>query len=185
MKHEAWECSALRDVSIVLCTYKTYPKRRDYLFSFNLNLDLLTLALENLYFNTLDREKVHGKCLGCIKSRDHLPHVLYTHATESHHRGMKEPRVADPWPSWTVQPNPQTDAVKSGSWGQARLGPHAAICTVWYTEGTSGFDRLHPFRATGRPPAPGAAGCSERNVGTTAYALPLRDWTCERDERIN
>ncbi len=47
-----------------------------------------------------------------------------------------------------VQPNPQTDAATSGSWGQARLGPHAVICTVWYTRGTSGFDRLHPFRAT-------------------------------------
>ncbi len=45
-----------------------YPKRRDYLFSFNLNVDLLTLALENLYFNTLDLEKLQGKCLGCIKS---------------------------------------------------------------------------------------------------------------------
>ncbi len=61
-------CSALREVHIVLDTNKTYPKRRDYLFSFNLNLDLFTLALENLYFNTLDREKVQGKSLGCIKS---------------------------------------------------------------------------------------------------------------------
>ncbi len=26
------------------------------------------MALENLYFNTLDREKVQGKSLGCIKS---------------------------------------------------------------------------------------------------------------------
>ncbi len=42
-------------------------KRRDYLFSFNLNL--LTLALENLYLNTPDLEKVQGKNLGCIKSR--------------------------------------------------------------------------------------------------------------------
>ncbi len=65
-----WECSALRDVHIVLDTNKTYPKRRDYLFSFNLNLDLLTLAYENFYFNTLDLEKVQGKSLGCIKSRD-------------------------------------------------------------------------------------------------------------------
>ncbi len=40
---------------------KTYPKRRDFLFSFNLNLDLFTLALENLYFNTLAREKVQGE----------------------------------------------------------------------------------------------------------------------------
>ncbi len=37
----------LRDVHIVLDTNKIYPKRRGYLFSFNLNLDLLTLALEN------------------------------------------------------------------------------------------------------------------------------------------
>ncbi len=66
--YSAWECSALREVHIVLDTNKTYPKRRDYLFSFNLNLDLFTLALENLYFNTLDREKVQGKSLGCIKS---------------------------------------------------------------------------------------------------------------------
>ncbi len=42
----------------MLDTNKTYPKRRDYLFSFNLNLDLLTLAHENLYFKTLDLEKV-------------------------------------------------------------------------------------------------------------------------------
>ncbi len=48
---------------------KRIPKRRYYLFSFNLNLYLLTLALENLYFNTLDREKVQGKSLGCINSR--------------------------------------------------------------------------------------------------------------------
>ncbi len=34
-------------VHIVLNTNKTYSKRRDYLFSFNLNLDLFTLALEN------------------------------------------------------------------------------------------------------------------------------------------
>ncbi len=66
--YSAWECSALREVHIVLDTNKTYPKWRDYLFSFNLNLDLFTLALENLYFNTLDREKVQGKSLGCIKS---------------------------------------------------------------------------------------------------------------------
>ncbi len=45
-----------------------YPNRRDF-FSFNLNLDLLTLALESLYFNTLDLEKEQGKSLGCIKSR--------------------------------------------------------------------------------------------------------------------
>ncbi len=58
----------LRDVHIVLDMNKTYPKRRDYLFSFNLYLDLLILALENLYFNTLDREKLQGKSLGCIKN---------------------------------------------------------------------------------------------------------------------
>ncbi len=67
--YSAWECSALCDVHIILYTIKTYSKRRDYLFSFNLNLDLLTLALENLYFNPLDLEKVQGKSLGCIKSR--------------------------------------------------------------------------------------------------------------------
>ncbi len=69
MKHAARECSVLRDVNIVLDTNKTHPKRRYYIFSFNLKLYLLTLALENLYFNTLDREKVQGKSLGCIKSR--------------------------------------------------------------------------------------------------------------------
>ncbi len=53
---------------------------------------------------------------------------------------------------------------------------------IW---GTSGFDRLHLFRATVWPPAPGAARCSERSVGTTARAQPLRDRTCERDERTN
>ncbi len=60
---------ALCDVHIILYTNKTYSKRHDYLFSFNLNLDLLTLALENLYFKPLDLEKVQGKSLGCIKSR--------------------------------------------------------------------------------------------------------------------
>ncbi len=95
--YSAWECSALRDVHIVLDTNKTHPKRRYYILSFNLKLYLLTLALENLYFNTLDREKVQGKSLGCIKSRGD------TYATRSHRRGMKEtnvarePRVADPW----------------------------------------------------------------------------------------
>ncbi len=68
-EHTACVFSALYDLHIVLDTNKTYPKRRDYLFTFNLNLDLLTLALENLYFNTLDLEKVQGKSLGCIKSR--------------------------------------------------------------------------------------------------------------------
>ncbi len=57
----------LRDVHIVLDTNKTYPKRRDYIFSFNLYL--VTMALENLYFNTPNLEKVQGKSLGCIKSR--------------------------------------------------------------------------------------------------------------------
>ncbi len=35
MKHTARECSALRDVHIVLDINKTYPKQRDYLFSCN------------------------------------------------------------------------------------------------------------------------------------------------------
>ncbi len=70
-----------------------------YILSFNLKLYLLTLALENLYFNTLDREKVQGKSLGCIKSWGD------TYATGSHRIGMKEPhvarepRVSDPWTS--------------------------------------------------------------------------------------
>ncbi len=59
----------LRDVHIVLDTNKMYPKQRDYLFSVNLNLYLLTLAHENVYFNTLEIEKVQGKRVGCIKSR--------------------------------------------------------------------------------------------------------------------
>ncbi len=42
----------LSDVHIVLDTNKMYPKLCEYLFS--LNLDLLTLALENPYFNTVD-----------------------------------------------------------------------------------------------------------------------------------
>ncbi len=77
---------------------KTHPKRHYYIFCFNLKLYLLTLALENLYFNTIDQEKGQGKILGCIKSRGD------TYATGSHRRGMKElhvarqPRVADPWP---------------------------------------------------------------------------------------
>ncbi len=54
----------LRDVHIVLDTN---------LLSFNLNLDLLTFALENLSFNTFDLEKVQGKSLGCIKSRGTHP----------------------------------------------------------------------------------------------------------------
>ncbi len=66
--YTAWECSALRDVHIVLDTNKMHPKRHYYILSINLKLYLLTLALENLYFNTLDREKVQGKSLGCIKS---------------------------------------------------------------------------------------------------------------------
>ncbi len=46
------------------------------------------MALENLYFNTLDREKMQGKSLGCIKSWGD------TYATGSHRRWMKEPHVA-------------------------------------------------------------------------------------------
>ncbi len=60
MKH-TWVSSALRDVHIILDTNKTHPKRRYYIFAFNLNLYLLTLALENLYFNTLDLEKSAGE----------------------------------------------------------------------------------------------------------------------------
>ncbi len=79
-----------------------------------INLDLLTLAHENFYFNTLDLEKVQGKSLGCINSRGggDLPHILYTHATGSHRRGMKEPhatrepRVADPCPRTKIVPSP-------------------------------------------------------------------------------
>ncbi len=58
---------------------------------------------ENLYFNTLGREKVQGKSLGCIKSRGD------TYAIRSHCRGMKEPhvardlRVADPCPMSKTQ----------------------------------------------------------------------------------
>ncbi len=67
----------------------------------NVNLDLLTLAHENFHLNTLYLEKVQGKSLGCIKSRGETsPCVLYTHATGSHRKGMKEARepwVADPW----------------------------------------------------------------------------------------
>ncbi len=61
------------------------------------------MALENLYFNTLDREKVQGKSLGCIKGWGD------TYATRSHRRGMKEshvarkPRVADPCPRATKE----------------------------------------------------------------------------------
>ncbi len=73
----------------------------------------------------------------------------------------------------------------SGSRRQVRLGPHAAICTVRDMGGTSGFDRLHPFRAVVRTPAPGATGCGERSVGTTACAPPLCHRTCERDEGTN
>ncbi len=101
-EHTARECSALREVHIVLDTNKTYPKLRDCLFSFNLNLDLFILALENLYFNTLDRGKSAGEEFGLYKkSGDTSP--TYTH-TGSHRIGMKEPhaarepRVADPCP---------------------------------------------------------------------------------------
>ncbi len=94
--YSAWECSALRDVHIVLDTNKTHPKRRYYIFSFNLKLYLLTLALENLYFNTLDREKVQGKSLGCIKSRgDTYARSRRREMKEPH--VAREPRVADPW----------------------------------------------------------------------------------------
>ncbi len=72
----------IQRVRVLLYLYFTI-KRRYYIFSFNLKLYLLTLALENLYFNTLDREKVQGKSLGCIKSRG------YTYATWSHRRWMK------------------------------------------------------------------------------------------------
>ncbi len=75
------ECSALRDVHIALDTNKTYSKRRDYLFSFNLNLDLLTLTLVNLYFNTLDLEKVHGTSLGLGDTSPRIVHPTLQGAT--------------------------------------------------------------------------------------------------------
>ncbi len=87
-----WSIYLLCQKIIRIISKDHVPWRRYYIFSFNLKLYLLTFALENLYFNTLDREKVQGKSLGCIKSRGD------TYATGSHRRGMKEPRVADPWP---------------------------------------------------------------------------------------
>ncbi len=79
--------------SYLLDTNKTYPKRSDYLFSFILNLDLFTLALENLHFNTLDQKKVQGMSLGYIKSQRDTSSALHTHATGSRRRGMKEPHA--------------------------------------------------------------------------------------------
>ncbi len=86
----------LRDVHIVLDMNKMYPKRRDHLFSFNLNLDLLTLAHENFYFNTLDLEKVQGKSLGCIKSwgGTPAPRIVHPCYREPPQRDA-EPRVAN------------------------------------------------------------------------------------------
>ncbi len=93
----------LRDVHIVLNTNKTYSKRRDYLFSFNLNLDLFTLALENFLFNTLDIEKVQGKSLCCI-----FVHPCYREPPQRDERethAAREPRVADPTPALCRSPN--------------------------------------------------------------------------------
>ncbi len=76
MKHTVRQCSVLHDVHIVSDKNKTYSKRRDYLFSFNLYL--LPLAHEDLCFNTLDLEKVQGKSLGIIKSQGHTSPVYCT-----------------------------------------------------------------------------------------------------------
>ncbi len=84
-KHAARE-SVQRSVMFTSFTDKTHPKRRYYIFSFNLKLYLLTLALENLYFNTLDRERAAcgSRAAGyrplCYHpvSTTHLPQYYYT-----------------------------------------------------------------------------------------------------------
>ncbi len=87
---------------------KTYPKRRDYLVSFILNLDLFTSALENLYVNTLAHQKWSEEFRLYYKSRGGGGGgVLYTDATGSHRRGMKEPRVTDP----CATPNPTINLI--------------------------------------------------------------------------
>ncbi len=92
--YTALECSALHNVHIVLHTNKTYPKRCDYLVSFNLNLDLFTLALKNLYVKILARKK----CRGRVKVLLNVESIFYDHAAGSHRKGMKEPHVAlEPW----------------------------------------------------------------------------------------
>ncbi len=70
MKHEARE-SVQRSVMFTSFCIRIKRIQNDVtiFFYFNINLYLLTLALENLYFNTLDLEKVQAKSLGCIKSR--------------------------------------------------------------------------------------------------------------------
>ncbi len=45
----------------------------------------------------------------------------------------------------TFQPNAQADAATCGVWGQAGLGPHAAICTVRDTEVPQASTSFTPF----------------------------------------
>ncbi len=97
MKHAARESVQRSMMFTSFCIrIKRIPKRHYYLFSFNLNLYLLTLALENLYFNTLDREKVQGKSLGCINSRGDTSPAYCTPTLQG---ATAEARVADPWSS--------------------------------------------------------------------------------------
>ncbi len=98
MKHAARESVQRSMMFTSFCIrIKRLPKRHYYLFSFNLNLYLLTLALENLYFNTLDREKVQGKSLGCIKSRGGTPPLRIVHPRyrePPQRRGLPTPGLA-------------------------------------------------------------------------------------------
>ncbi len=118
-----WECSVLRDVHIVLDMNKTYQKQRDYIFSLNLNVDLLTLAHENFYFSTLDLEKVQGKCLGCFGGTPPpgIVHPRYRELTQRGERAACEPRVADPW----TRTNIWSDK------GNMRGGPRTGIENRW------------------------------------------------------
>ncbi len=80
-----------------------------------------------------------------------------------------------------VQPNPQTDAATSGSWGQARLGPHAVIYVLFGI-------REVPQASTGFTPFELLVGLLDvvrEAWKKTAHATPLHDRTCERDERTN
>ncbi len=106
------------------------------------------MALENLYFNTLDREKVQGKSLGCIKGWGD------TYATRSHRRGMKEshvarePRVADPCPRATKESVVSRGLMDRALDSSSELNLYCICCNMSYLvkSGSATYDNGIVFK---------------------------------------
>ncbi len=89
-----WNIQRVRVFSAPWCSH------RDYIFSFNLNLDLFTWPLKNsnlTYFNI--PKKVQGKSLGFIKSRGTPPPRIVQPRSGSHRRDERAAAACLPWSS--------------------------------------------------------------------------------------